>query len=843
MKACFNSYKGLIMVFLLAAQLPGFAQPLIATFDHDGGQRTSISHARPLQELLIVDGTNHEITVRDGAGRVYYTATGNNATSFTVAGSLGKHTVTLKDRKGNTTQLSFDVTTETRIDDGGKYADMFNLFYTSMQTDTGSVNWNGRRYRYFVPWGLDHCHTMKGLKYFYDFGGEFLDLMRQAQRPDGMIYSFVEHMPNMDYFRTRDAWSGYTQKIGDKYFVRQPTENHPEYIFVKSVYQWWKASGDDAWMKKQLASAAAALDYQVTDPARWSTRFQLLKRVYTIDSWDFQVDDEYTPNLGLTNTMVIDPVKSKFGIFFGDNTSFSMACRQLSEMYARAGENELAAKYQERAQQIDSRLNALSWNGKFFTHFIDEDPTVNRNLGVDEKTQLAQSNAYSLNRGISHEKSKAIIESYLDLRNHLPVGSPGEWYAIYPPFGRGFDMHGTRWQYMNGGVGGHVAGELARGAFENGYETYGIDILDRLYSLGKKYNNKIYFSYTGSIPPPPPPPVLTTINLGKVANMDIQTIGGKDALPWMNSKREGDDLNNLPVGIQHLKKIAFDITDPFRNNRKSAVAVSNQKNFPSRVEIPVNKKAGAIYLLHTASKPSSENIAAAMEIVYADGTKTTQYLVMEKHLTYWWFSNLKTDRSGIAWYGENKVSKGVGVSWCAIDTNPEKEISKIVFNAAADATIYTLLGLTLSDAPHYIPVNPVSYGGPDNWAAATAMAALIEGLAGVKDSPASEAYDKPVIAPRWTMTSTKKIDVTVLYPVSKGYVAYELRHDESKKEIEIHVTGSGDKLHFHFPIPVGSVKSLTAASAIPFTTTQVESTTYVDFEVNPLSRDVIRIRY
>ena len=108
---------------------------------------------------------------------------------------------------------------------------------------------------------------------------------------------------------------------------------------------------------------------------------------------------------------------------------------------------------------------------------------------------------------------------------------------------------------------------------------------------------------------------------------------------------------------------------------------------------------------------------------------------MDKQLTYWWFSALKTDYSGIAWYGSNAASKGIGMSWCAIDNpHPEKVISKIILHAAEDETIYTVLGISLSNQPHYVPVNPVSYGGPDNWAAATAMAAMVEGLAGVKFS-------------------------------------------------------------------------------------------------------------
>lgn len=806
----------------------------------------AVTSAHPLDALSIVNAEGKTITVADGDGDIYFSSPAQKIVTFYVAGALGRHTINISNKKGMTTStFPFDVDTATDIDDGGHYKEMFDLFYTSMQTDTGSVVWHGSRYRYFVPWGLDHCHTMKGLKYFYGFGEEFVDLMRQAQRDDGMIWSFVEHMP-IDYWRTRDAKTGYTQKVGDKYFVRQPTENHPEYIFVKTIYQCWKASGDDAWMQKNLEAAARALDYCMTDPARWSNRFGLLKRVYTIDSWDFQVDDEYLPDLGITNTMIIDPEKSKFGVFFGDNTAYAEACNQLAEMHSRTGEHDQAKKFSQRANEINTRLDALSWNGKFYTHFIDEDSTVKRKLGVDEKTQLAQSNAYSINRGITHDKSKAIIESYLNLRSHLPVGSPGEWYAIYPPFEHGFEMHGAKWQYMNGGVGGHVAGELARGAFENGYEKYGVDILERMFDLGKKYDNKIYFSYTGSILPPPPTPTFTPVNISNQANMDSWITGGKNSLPWMNSTRPGDDLRNLPLGEQTFANIRFNVLDPKQNDRRCVVAVSNQKGFPSQVDIPINKKAGAIYMLHTSSKPSSENVSGVVSFLYDDNSIVTRYMMMGKHLAYWWFSQLKTDHSGIAWYGSNDVSKGIGISWCAIDNpHPERTIAKIILHAAADETIYTVLGISLSDQKHYVPVNPVSYGGPDNWAAATNMAALIEGLAGVKDSPGSEKYEQPTISPRWSETNADTLNVTIRYAASKGYISYVYINQSDQNQIQLLSTGSGKKINYHILVPKN--KSVTSVmvngKTHSFTSSSIEQSNYVDFSIEQKEMNNINVHY
>ncbi|CAN5428298.1 hypothetical protein BH10BAC2_BH10BAC2_48020 [soil metagenome] len=131
---------------------------------------------------------------------------------------------------------------------------------------------------------------------------------------------------------------------------------------------------------------------------------------------------------------------------------------------------------------------------------------------------------------------------------------------------------------MNGGVGGHTAGELAYGAYTNGYEDYATDILQRLFALGKKYDNKIWFAYTGATMPPPPPPVYKPLELSAYANMDLSNNNNSNAMPWMNAKRSGDDLHNLPVGMQTFAGIKFNVIDPAKNDRKAVVAVAQEKN-------------------------------------------------------------------------------------------------------------------------------------------------------------------------------------------------------------------------------------------------------------------------
>ena len=846
--------KGFTLICLLLA-LHNFLQAQTVLFSYSkliqNKDHAAISSAQPLEILSLTNVKGNSIKVFDGKGKEYAASTVKKITTFTVAGALGKHIIHIYNNQNKTVDsISFNVDAQTDINDGGYYKNMFDLFYKGMFADenegTYPITWNGNTYHVFVPWVLDNFHTMKGKKYFLPNGKELINIMRQAQREDGMIYSFVQHMSNVDYFLTRDKFSGYSKKIGDKVFVRQPTENHPEYIYVNTIYACWKSDGDNDWMKENLSSAAKALDYTINDPARWSKRFGLLKRVYTIDSWDFAVEDEYMPDIGITNSMIIDPVKSKFGVFFGDNTGYITACNQLAEMLEKTGDARGAEKYRKRDNEISDRLNKLAWNGKFFTHFIDEDSTVHRNLGVDEKSQIAQSNAYSLNRNISAAQSKAIIETYLNLKNNLPVGSPGEWYAIYPPFQKGFGKHNEVWQYMNGGVGGHVAGELARGAYENGYENYATDILDRLFELCKKYDNKIWFAYTGSIPPPPSPPVYKLLDIAAYANMDNWNKGSNNSFSWMNAKREGDDLRNLPTGEQTFAGIRFNVIDAEKNNRRSVVAVSKRKGFPQSVEINVNDSAGCIYLLHTSSKPASENIVGAVKIVYEDGSSKLQYILMDKQLTYWWFSELKTDYSGIAWYGKNEVSEGVGLSWCAINNpEPRKKINKLVLQSPEGDGIYTVFAITLSDKEHYVPIKATSFGGPDEWAAATAMAAIIEGLAGVKDAPKTEAFNNPIIAPRWVTTASDTVSAIIRYATSEGYVSYKYIHNKQQDIIYVNATTGGEKMFFHVLLPSNAnVQTVINNNKnIVFKQSTVEQSNYVDFETDAHGAKTFEIKY
>ena len=804
--------------------------------------------AAPLEEVTVAAATPVTVVARDARGREYFRGRAAPRATFAVAGALGRHVVQALDNRGRVVdRAAFEVDARTRIDDaGGDFREFLDILYRTMccyaPDGASSLRWRGRTYRYFVHWILDHAHTAKGMQYFSPHAAGLVDLLRETQREDGMIWSNVNPDPGPGWFDTAYGPYDYCRRWKGLLLTRQPVENHPEYCFVDALHRAWKGSGDDAWMRRQLRAARRALDYGATDRSRWSKRFGLLKRGYTIDSWDFQVHDEYEVDFPVPSTMLIDPDRTKFGVFFGDNTGHILACRQLAEMLEQAGRARVARRYRDRAREMLDRLNALAWNGRFFVHRVEEDPSVKRDLGVDEKSQIAFSNAYSVNRGLPHEQVVAIIRTYRDLKRHLPPGSPGEWYAIYPPFGRGFGKESARWQYMNGGVHPHAAGELALGAFEHGFEAYGADILRRVLGLGRQHG-RVHFAYTGAVEPPPPPPVFTTIDLAGAANMDLLDAGAEGVPGWM-LERAGNDLRNLPVGRQVFAGIPFDVPDPSANGRRAAAAVGRLAGLPATLDVAVGAAFGALYLLHTVGRTGPSGLAGVLTLHYADGSEHAVGLQSGKHIAGWWFPALKGPCAGVAWKGPNPLCTAVGPTWAAIENpHPEKAVERVTLSAAPDGALYAVLGMTRADRMPYVAPGPVSHGGPDNWSGGCCTLALMEGLAGVAD--AETAYERVRLSPRWTAAGVKEVALTARYAASKGYVSYRFRHDEAKRAIDIELTGGGRGVTLRVLLPRGArtaeatVDGRKAEVAIE----RIESSLYAVMDIPLPGPARVRVRY
>jgi hypothetical protein len=164
-------------------------------------------------------------------------------------------------------------------------------------------------------------------------------------------------------------------------------------------------------------------------------------------------------------------------------------------MFSVVGEKEHSKLWANHANSFRVRTNAVCWNGKYYAHFIEDDPQPPY-LKMDQKNTLSLSNPYDINRGLpTEEMAQSIIKTYQDLKESNKANSFAEWYGVYPAVEPHFADY-LPGSYMNGGVNTIVAGELAKAAFQHGYETYGVDILNRIAELFKKHNGKLPVAYT-----------------------------------------------------------------------------------------------------------------------------------------------------------------------------------------------------------------------------------------------------------------------------------------------------------------------------------------------------------
>lgn len=791
----------------------------------------------PLQTLTLRDVPPGLLTVSDGRGRVYVSQTVSGEASFTAGGAAGWHTARVCDESGMELQsLQFRLEAHTQIQESsGHFRELLDICYYTMADEALKhyTRYQGKTYYYLVDWLRDHVHTLKGMKYFEPKLRSGIELYRDSQREDGLIWDNVHRReppgaaPN--HWGVRFQYGGFerTFEDGTAQFTRIPVENDVEYLFVEGIYFTWKATGDTAWMTSCLEPAIRALEYTVHSPYRWSEKFGLLKRGHTIDTWDFQNEEDcLTDFAGWPDPMAIHPEKTRFGILFGDNTGYAAACEYLAEMLETVGRAAEAAAYRQRAAEIRQRLNEIAWNGRFFTHHVPEDPNVQRDLGVDESTQISLSNTYSLNRRIAHEQAAAILRTYQELKDNLPPGSPGEWYLIYPPFPKGYNEHAPQWQYMNGGVSPIAAGELAHGAFEHGFEDYGVDILRRSLELGQRFGRQFWECYTGAFPPPPPR-AFQTVNLLPFAQCDSSLKDSPATPAW--TPGEHPELGSLPKGQQTFHDIPVEID--------RALALSAHPGYARAIEIPLNTRAGSIYLLHTLARGE---IAGSLTIHYADGTSQTSYLRSGKDvlpINHWGEQSLPADNhSGIravtAWQDYQPRHLHVYVSLTGFDADPQREIRSITLQAADDGALWFVLGLTLSDSPVSFPPSPISYGIPHGWGAAALTYALIEGLAGVVDE--STAFERVRLAPRWPAAGVDSAEVTVHYPASDGYAAYRYRLDEAARRLTLTVTGSGRQaaLRLLLPAATQAVNAVRVDGApVPYRLSQVEESRYLELDL------------
>ncbi len=337
-----------------------------------------------------------------------------------------------------------------------------------LAADALEVNIDGQAIRgYRSPdarsiWIRDYSDMLRGVRHFDPDVKSVVDHFAATQAGNGRIFDYFTTFPEKP--GERENWTKY---------VRVPVESDVEYRFVKAAWLAFQACSDREWIEGLLPTMERALEYTFTHPWRWDHGFELVKRPYTIDTWDFA----YTAGRREWLQFQIDD-HTFWGVMHGDVSGTFEACWILARLHRLAGRAAEAEPWEARARALRERLDQYAWNGRFYTHFVKRTPVTIE--GVDEAEQLSLSNPMNINRGItSHEQADAILREYRGRGRRSDAFA--EWFSIDPPFPAGIfgDERLVAGSYCNGGIMPLVGGELARAAFEHGHESYGVEILRR----------------------------------------------------------------------------------------------------------------------------------------------------------------------------------------------------------------------------------------------------------------------------------------------------------------------------------------------------------------------------
>ncbi len=390
-----------------------------------------------------------------------------------------------QERAGGSTELadSRPVQTAIRVKGDESWEKFLEKLKEIVQKDSRVFVVRGRNVRMNPTWLRDHIHEMKGYKYWEEDVTSGLDEFLSRQAGEGFFYEMLTTTKDPHTTFSGPRFAEFDRPDGLA-FVRLQMEADIEYLMVEGVHTAWQATGDDEWMRKRLEALEKGLEHCMTDQTRWSEKHGLVKRTFSIDTWDFTFfhhPDRRSIEPGMT-----------MSIMHGDNSGMYDACMRLAKMWRHLKNEEKAASWEEKAKGFKERTNKVCWNGKFYTHQVMLEWPIY--LGdVPETEILSLSNTYDMNRGIAdHPQCVSIIREYMERRKKSNAFA--EWFTIDPPYPRGC-VHPAG-KYINGGISIFVAGELAKAAFRHGFEDYAIDILKRVKAICEPASGGLDFFYT-----------------------------------------------------------------------------------------------------------------------------------------------------------------------------------------------------------------------------------------------------------------------------------------------------------------------------------------------------------
>ena len=468
-----------------------------------------------------------------------------------------------------------------------KLGEFLHTLRSNIYADRALVLIDGKVLMCNKNWIRDHVHVMKGMKYFeYDLAS-FLNFIIDTQREDGQFYELIKQYD--DYH-----WKMVNEDCRIMYpddnltLVRLELEADIEYLVVEGAMYLYQITGDNNWLRSVLPKLEKGINYITSDTKRWDKKHGLVKRPFTIDTWDFTYLERSQDDRRIHDD---EPMS----IMHGDNSGVYQAMKQLAWFNNRLGNSDKAKQWENRAEMLRENIMKYLWNGSFFIHQLH----LNHD-GIDnlENERLSLSNPYDINRGLtSVEESRNIIKEYMKRKETTNMFA--EWFSIDPPY-KDFKSY-KEGQYVNGAISPFTAGELAKAAFNNGYEEYGWDIVSRFIKLVERDNDIFFLYYPDSRPQPEGGPscwgaaaFISAVDEGLAGikntgvNYDEIEFSPKFPVTHYTELRyiTGYELSHTLVDVRYILKeygMRYDIISP-------------AKKMSVRILLPKNKKASALLI-------------------------------------------------------------------------------------------------------------------------------------------------------------------------------------------------------------------------------------------------------
>ena len=362
---------------------------------------------------------------------------------------------------------------------------MMKWLRDNVQSGRHTVFVEGKAIPVYKNWIRDHVHTMKAFRHWeYDLRS-YLDFTLAHQRPDGSYYELIKQMDDFHWaYVAEDDVVFFPED--NLYLARLDIESDIEYLVVEGAAGYYKATADRKWLRRNLCKLEKGILYSTSHPKRWDPELGLVKRAYTIDTWDFTYEKTSICDRRITRD-------TPMAVMHGDNSGVYQAMNQLAWMNGELGHRARAQRWRDRAEALRENAIRHLWNGKYFTHQLPLGcPPADDREGI----RLSLSNTYDINRGLTTlGQSRSIVEEYMLRRD--TTSAFAEWFTIDPPYEPCFGevtVHPAN-TYINGCITSFTAGELAKAAFSCGYEAYGWDILRRMYGQMAEDGGNIYFLY------------------------------------------------------------------------------------------------------------------------------------------------------------------------------------------------------------------------------------------------------------------------------------------------------------------------------------------------------------